>query len=175
MINFETMMAANKAQLENFAKITEKAFSGVERMIEMNMQAAKSALEDASETAQKMASVKDAQEFMTTQAAMIQPLLEKTTAYSRQLYSVASAAGDELSKNIEAQAADSKTKFMDFVDTASKNAPVGTEPVVAMAKKVVEVTNAAVEATRKTVKQATSNMEKSFKATAENAKDAKKR
>lgn len=175
MINFENMMAANKAQLENFTKMTEKAFAGVEKMIDVNMQAAKSALEDAAETAQKSASAKDAQEFMATQAAMIQPLLEKTTAYSRQLYAVAVAAGDELNKSIEAQAAEAKLKFMDFVDAASKNAPVGTEPVVAMVKKAVEATNAAMEATQKSVKQAASNVEKSFKAATEDVKTMKKR
>ena len=175
MTSFEKIIAANKAQLETLTNMTAKTFAGVEKMIDLNMTAAKEALSDAAENAKKSASAKEAQEFLAIQAEMIQPLIEKATAYSRQLYAVALSAGEEMNKSIEAQAAESKAKFMDFVDNASKNAPVGTEPVVAMVKKAVEATNTAVEAAQKSVKQAAANVEKELKSAVENAKVSKKR
>ena len=43
-------------------------------------------------------SVKDAQELLSLQANLFQPLAEKTAAYSRHLYDIASGTGAELAK-----------------------------------------------------------------------------
>ena len=106
MLTTEQIMAATKANLDTLFNLTNKAFAGVEKMVELNVTAAKAALAESAEHAKASLSVKDAQEFMAVQAGLIQPLAEKTAAYSRHLYDIASGASAEFAKNVEAQTAD---------------------------------------------------------------------
>ena len=46
----EQVIAANKANLETLMGLTNKAFSGVEQLIELNMVAAKAAMADSAPT-----------------------------------------------------------------------------------------------------------------------------
>jgi phasin family protein len=169
MLTAEQIVASNKATLETLFGLTTKAFEGVEKMVELNVTAAKAALAESADHAKASLSVKDAQEFMALQAGMIQPLAEKTAAYSRHLYDIASGAGAEFTKNVEAQTAEAQKKILGLVDTASKNAPAGSESAVAMMKSAVAAANNAFESVQKSVKQATEMAEKNFAAASETA------
>ena len=169
MLTTEQIMAANKANLDTLFNLTNKAFAGVEKMVELNVTAAKAALAESAQHAKASLSVKDAQEFMAVQAGLIQPLAEKTAAYSRHLYDIASGASAEFAKNLEAQTADAQKKFMGLVDSAAKNAPAGSEAAVSMMKNAVTAANSAFESVQKSVKQATEMAEKNFAAATETA------
>ena len=60
----EQVLAANKANLETLVGLTNKAFSGVEQLIELNLAAAKAALADTQNQAHAALSVKDAQQLL---------------------------------------------------------------------------------------------------------------
>jgi phasin family protein len=169
MLTAEQILASNKATLETLFGLTTKAFEGVEKMVELNVTAAKAALAESADHAKASLSVKDAQEFMALQAGMIQPLAEKTAAYSRHLYDIASGAGAEFTKNVEAQTTEAQKKILGLVDTAAKNAPAGSESAVAMMKSAVTAANNAFESVQKSVKQATEMAEKNFAAASETA------
>mgnify|MGYP003605345408 CR=1 FL=1 len=169
MLTAEQIIASNKATLETLFGLTTKAFEGVEKMVELNVTAAKAALAESADHAKASLSVKDAQEFMALQAGMIQPLAEKTAAYSRHLYDIASGAGAEFTKNVEAQTTEAQKKILGLVDTAAKNAPAGSESAVAMMKSAVTAANNAFESVQKSVKQATEMAEKNFAAASETA------
>ena len=169
MLTAEQILASNKATLETLFGLTTKAFEGVEKMVELNVTAAKAALAESADHAKASLSVKDAQEFMALQAGMIQPLAEKTAAYSRHLYDIASGAGAEFTKSVEAQSAETQQKILGLVDSATKNAPAGSESAVAMMKSAVSAANNAFESVQKSVKQATEMAEKNFAAASETA------
>lgn len=172
MLTAEQIVAAQKAQIETLFGLTQKAFEGVEKLVELNVQATKAALSESANNAQALLSVKDAQELLTLQANLMQPLAEKTVAYSRHLYDIASGTGAEFSKAAEATATDAQKKFMSVVDNASKNAPAGSETAVAVMKSAVSAANNAMESVQKAVKQATEMAEANFNtvtATAVNA------
>ncbi len=160
----EQMMAAHKANLETLFGLTNKAFEGVEKLVELNMQVAKSSLTEASDAAKAMLSVKDAQELLALQAALLQPSAEKAAAYSRHLYDIAAGTNAEVSKVAEAQMADAQKKMMAVVDTAVKNAPAGTENAVALVKSAVAAANNAFESVQKATKQAVEVAEANFQA-----------
>ncbi|MEY3673814.1 MAG: hypothetical protein RJB47_522, partial [Pseudomonadota bacterium] len=82
MMTPEQMIAAQKANVESLFGLTEKAFSGVEKMVELNMAAAKAALQDNLHQTQALFSVKDVQELMALQAGYLQPLAEKAAAFN---------------------------------------------------------------------------------------------
>ncbi len=174
MLTAEQIVAAQKANIETLFGLTQKAFEGVEKLVELNVQATKAALSETANSTQALLSVKDAQELLTLQASLMQPLAEKTVAYSRHLYDIASGTGAEFGKAAEAQATDAQKKFMAVVDNAAKNAPAGSETAVAVMKSAVSAANNAMESVQKAVKQATEMAEANFNTVTAQAVNAAK-
>lgn len=174
MLTVEQILASHKANVETLLGLTSKAFEGVEKIVELNLTASKAALAETGEHAKAMLSVKDAQELLALQSSLLQPLAEKTAAYSRHLYEIASGSSAELSKSFEGQAAEAQKTFMGMVDSAAKNAPAGSETAVAVMKSAVAAANNALESVQKAVKQATEVAESNFNAVATSAADAAK-
>jgi phasin family protein len=179
MLTAEQIAAAHKANMETMFGLTQKAFEGVEKLVELNLQATKAAMAETANSAQAMLSVKDAQELLALQAALMQPLADKTMAYSRHLYDIASGTSAEFSKAAEAHATDTQKKFMAVVDNAAQNAPAGSETAMGMMKSAVSAGNTAMESVQKAVKQATeiaeANINTATAQAASAAKAAKKR
>ncbi len=174
MLNTEQIMASHKANIETLFGLSHKAFEGVEKLVELNLQASKAALAESANYAQAVMGVKDAQELLALQAGMAQPLAEKTAAYSRHLYDIGTAAGADLGKTFEAQTADAQKKIMVLVDSASQNAPAGSETAVAVVKSAVAAANNAFESMQKAVKQASDMAEANFNSVAATAVNASK-
>ena len=174
MLTAEQILASHKANVETLFGLTSKAFEGVEKLVELNVSAAKAALTESASQTQAVLSVKDAQELMALQAALFQPLAEKAAAYSRHLYDIASGTGAEFGKAFEGQTADAQKQFAGLVDNATKNAPAGSETAVAVMKSAVAAANNAFESVQKAVKQATDVAEANFNAVAATAATAGK-
>jgi phasin family protein len=160
----EQIVAANKANLETLFGLTNKAFEGVEKLVELNLQVAKTALGEAAENTQALLAVKDAQELLALQASLLQPSAEKAAAYSRHLYDIAASTSAEVTKTAETQFADIQAKFMSAVDSAVKNAPAGTENAVTLVKSAITAANNAYESVHKAAKQAADIAEANFTA-----------
>jgi phasin family protein len=160
----EQVLAAQKSNVQILFGLTGKAFEGVEKLVELNLQVARAALGEASDTATAALSVKDAQELMALQASLLQPSAEKAAAYSRHVYEIAAATNAEVTKVAEAQMADAQKKFLGLVDSASKNAPAGSENAVALMRSAVAAANNAFESVQKAAKQAADVAEANFQA-----------
>ena len=174
MLTVEQVMASQKASIETLLGLTSKAFEGVEKIVELNLSASKAAMAESADHAKAMLSVKDAQELMALQSGLLQPLAEKTAAYSRHLYDITTGSTAELTKAFEGQAADAQKKFMSLMEEATKNAPAGSETAVSVMKNAVAAANNALESVQKAVKQATEAAESNFNAVAASAVDAAK-
>jgi phasin family protein len=174
MLTAEQMLAAQKANVETLFGLTTKAFEGVEKLVELNVTASRLALSEAAESAQSFLGVKDPQELLALQAALFQPLAEKTAAYSRHLYDITAATTAEIGKAFEGQLAEAQKKFLAVVDNAAKNAPAGSETAVAAFKSAVAAGNNALESVQKAVKQAADVAEANFNAVATTAVNASK-
>jgi phasin family protein len=169
MLTAEQVLAAHKANVETLFGLTTKAFEGVEKLVELNLQVAKATMSEAAENAKAALSVKDAQELLALQSGLLQPAAEKAAAYSRHLYDIVAATSADLSKLVEAQTSEAQSKFMSAVDAAVKNAPAGSENVVALVKSAVAAANNAFEGAQKAAKQAATVAESSFEALAASA------
>ena len=94
----EQFSNATKANFESqfalFSSLTNKAFEGVEKFVDLNITAAKASLEESSVATKQLLAAKDPQEFFTLTAAQAQPVAEKAIAYGRHLASIASGTGD---------------------------------------------------------------------------------
>lgn len=172
MITAEQIAAAHKANIETLLGLTSKAFEGVEKLVELNLQVARAAMEEAGETTKAALSVKDAQELLALQAGLLQPTAEKAAAYGRHVYDITSGTQAEVAKVAEAQVTEAQRKLTALVETAVKNAPAGTENAVALVKSAVAAANNAIESVQKAAKQASSVAEANFQAVAATATKA---
>jgi phasin family protein len=164
MMTPEQLLASHKANVETLFGLTHKAFEGVEKLVELNLQVARTALAESADTTRAVLSVKDAQELLALQAGLLQPSAEKAAAYSRHVYDITAATNAEVAKVAEEQMADMQRKFMALVDSAVKNAPAGSENAVALVKSAVAAANNAYESVHKAAKQAAEVAEANFQA-----------
>lgn len=160
----EQLVAAHKSNVETLFGLTQKAFEGMEKLVELNMQLAKTSLNELAETTVAALSVKDAQELVSLQASLLQPTAEKAAAYSRHVYDIVAGTGAEVTKAAEATMADGQKKVLALVDNAVKNAPAGTENAVALVKSAITAANNAYESAHKAAKQAAEVAEANFQA-----------
>ena len=164
MLTAEQIIATQKANLETLFDLTGKAFEGVEKLVELNLQVAKASLGEAAETTKSALAAKDAQELLALQAGLLQPAAEKAAAYSRHVYDIAAATSAEVSKIAEAQFASAQSNFVEVVDGAVKNAPAGTESAAALMKSAIAAASNAMETVQKATKQASEVAEANFQA-----------
>ena len=159
----EQFSAATKAnfdaQLAAFSALTSKAIESVEKMVELNLTVAKTAIEESNVAAKQLVSAKDAQEFFTLTAAHVQPSADKALAYARHLASITNGAQAEFTKAAEAHVADTNRKIVAFVDEISKNAPAGSENAIAMLKSAIGNANAGYDQINKSTKQVVETLE----------------
>ena len=169
MLTAEQIAAAHKANLETLFGLTNKAFESMEKIVELNMAAAKAAMNDVAESAQAALDAKDVQELLAVQARLVQPMAEKTAAYSRHLYEIASQAGADLGKQLEAQTGETQKKVMGLVDNVAQNAPAGSETAVAMLKSSMAAASNAFESVQKVMKQASEMTQANLRTVSETA------
>lgn len=157
---FSNVAKANlEAQLSLFTNLTSKAFESVEKVVDLNMNVAKASLEDTSIAAKQLLTAKDPQEFFSLTAAQAQPSAAKAIAYGRHLAGIATSTQAEFTRAAEEQMAEAGRKVTELVEDVSKNAPAGTENVVALVKSAIGNANAGYEQFTKTTKQAVEALE----------------
>jgi len=166
MLTPEQFAGANKAQFDTLFGLTNKAFEGFQKVLALNLQVVKSTLAESQENAQRVLSVKDAQELLALQASLAQPVAEKAQSYSRQLYEIASATQAELARVAEAQYEEQNRKVQALLDNVTKNAPAGSETAVAVMKSAITAANTTYETIHKASKQAVEIAESNFNAAA---------
>ena len=162
----DQLIAAQKANLETLFGLTTKAFEGVEKLVELNLQVVKSTIAESQENAQRALSVKDAQELLALQAGLTQPVAEKVLSYGRHLYEIASATQAEFARVAEAQYEEQNRKVQALVENVAKNAPAGSETAVAVIKSAITAANTTYETVHKATKQAVEIAESNFNAAA---------
>lgn len=149
----EQLIAMNKANIESAMRFAGVAIEGAERMIDLQMKAAKTAFADGIESAKALAAVKDFQQFAALKDTLAQPSMEKATAYAKSVYDLTSETQAEFSKLVEAQVADFNKEVVTTLDKMVKSAPAGSEVGVAAVKSAIAAVNSAYDNLSKVGKQ----------------------
>jgi phasin family protein len=174
MLSVEQITTAQKNNINVLFGLTETAFSGLEKMVELNLTATKAAFNENAHHVQALISVKDPAEVVSLQASFIQPMAEKSVAYTRHIYEIATSTSSELSKSLESQAQEAQHAIMSMIDSAAKNAPQGSEAAVAMFKNAMSATQNAIDTAQKAIKQVTQTAESNLQAAVNTATAATK-
>jgi phasin family protein len=163
----EQLASANKATVETLTTLFNKAFSQVERLTALNLNTARSVLEDSVAATQTLLAAKTPQDLVALQAKLAQPMLDKAVAYGRSVYEIATEGQQEFTKLFESQVAELNKTFTAALDKAAKSAPAGSEPVFAAVKSALGAANTAYENVSKVAKQATEIVEANVAAATE--------
>ncbi|CAN1552995.1 Phasin, subfamily 1 [Burkholderiaceae bacterium] len=150
----EQLAAAQKANLETLSGLTGQALKSIEKLVELNMQIAKSSLTDSLGNAKKALEIKDIQQLLAHQAETVKPMAEKIMAYSRHLYDLAHETHSSFSQSAEAEIQASQKKIQSMVDDWAKSAPAGSEAAVNAMKQAIASANTVFETSQKAVKHA---------------------
>jgi phasin family protein len=149
----EQLAGANKANVETLLTIANTAFASAERLAALNLNTARTLLEDSVNNAKSLLAAKDIQELVSMQTALAHPAFEKAIAYSRSVYEIATQTQDEFSKIFDSQYVELNKNVTTVLDKAAKNAPAGSDVAVAAVKSAIAAANSAYETMNKAAKQ----------------------
>ncbi|WP_233887076.1 TIGR01841 family phasin [Paraburkholderia flagellata] len=164
----EQLVAAQKGGVESSFVFLNKAFEGIEKLADLNVQAVKSILAESQAFAVKALSAKEPQETFSQQSILVQPSVERVQSYWREVYEICSSTQAELATLAEAQCKQFQSDAHVFIDGLTKNAPAGSESVVAAWKTFIttasETANSAYETAVKAARQAVETAESNLDA-----------
>lgn len=142
-VNLEQLAASNQATVESLLALANTALASAERVAALNLSTARDALKDSATNAKTLLSVKDPQQALTAQTALVQPAVEKAVAYSKSMLEISSESQQQFAKTLESTFAGYQQHVASLIEQASKAAPAGSEQVIAGIKSAMEQANSA--------------------------------
>ena len=167
--------AFGKSGLETALKFAQISMDSAERMMKLQLDAARSSFEENSRTAKALAEAKDPQQLMNLRSKLAEQSVEKMLTYSKSVYEVASAAQAELSKLMEQAMTGHSKEVMEAMEKVIKAAPGGASEAAAAAfKTAMSATQTAMENMTKAAHQVTQMADSSIRAATQATADAAK-
>src|SRR5574343_877380 len=149
-INPEQFAAANKAAVDSLLAVANTALASAERIATLNLETARSVLEDSAANTKALMGAKDVQEAVAIQASLAQPGVEKAVAYGKSVYEISTQMQEQLGKMVEAQFGDFQKNVAGMLEKAAKSAPAGSDVAVAAVQSAIAAaTSATVKAAKK--------------------------
>ena len=164
----------SKVNVAQASKLAALALENAEKLVKLNLNAAKIVLANGVESASAVASVKDVQELMALRAKYAESGVQAATAYTRSLYEISSEAQAQYTALAEEAWSLFTKDIAAWVEKASKAAPAGSESAVNAFKSTFAASTAAFDQFQKATKQVVSLADASVRAASENAAQATK-
>lgn len=168
----EQFVTVHRTNIATLFTLTNQAFRGFQRLVELNLQVVKSALAEGEESWQEALSGKTPVELLGGHASSTQPAAAKALAYTRHVYDIASGTQAEFAKVAQAQYEQHRSNTQTLVDNLVRNAPAGAEVTTAALKSAFSAADTAYETVRKAAEQAIEVAKGNFAATAAAASKA---
>lgn len=168
MLNTEQFFSTYKNNIEQMLASNPAAPESVKKLVDLNLQTAQDAFEDAGKLAQAISGAKNPQEVLDLQTSVLKSVTERTMSYGQKLVEIVATSAKDVDLSKFAQgfggAAAGQQPLMAAFETFTKSAPAGTEPMVNAMKNAVSAANSVVESMQKAVAQATSQAQANFNA-----------
>lgn len=155
----EQFAAANKASVDSLLTFANTFLASTERLAALNLNTARSFFADSADNVGALLAVKDVQGLVALQTKLAKPAIEKAMAYSRGVYEIVSESSSGLTQMVEGQSAELKKNFTSAIEQSLKNAPAGSEAVVAAVKSALVQADSAYEKMAESAKQAKATIE----------------
>lgn len=173
----EKLVALNKANVEAAVSVANICLDGTERLIEVQLTAAKAAVADAAKNAKIIANIKDAQGLTGLQSDLVAPGVEKLVGFSRSVYEIAAQTQSELAQVVEERVSEFNKNVIATLEQIVKSAPsgVGADAAVAAVKSAVAAASSAYDTYSKAAKQVVDMTEANVTAITSKAVQAQKK
>ncbi len=136
-------MSATMAETSNAAMQT--ALDGMRKLAEVNLQAARSSLEQSAEQIHALLSAKDVNTLAQLVTAMAQPSPEKFTAYAQAVAAIAQDTQSDLARLVREQIERTNQQLAATVETMARTAPAGSEGAVSFIRQAMQTATASYE------------------------------
>ncbi|HJW04518.1 MAG TPA: phasin family protein [Azospira sp.] len=155
----EQFAAANKASVDSLLTISNTILATAERLAALNLNTARAFFADSADNASALLAVKDVQGLIALQSTLAKPAIEKALAYSRSVYEILNESSNGLTQIVEGQSAELKKNVSAAIEQSLKNAPAGSEAVVAAVKSALVQADSAYAKMSDSAKQAKATIE----------------
>jgi phasin family protein len=140
-INLEQFAASNKATVDSLLALANTALATAERIAALNLNAARTSLEDSGSAARVIMEVKNPGDAIALKSSILEPAVAKAADYSRSLFQISTESQQQFAKMLEGQFADFQKQVTTLAAQAAKTAPAGTEPFVAAMQNAINSAN----------------------------------
>jgi len=173
----EKFAAANNATVDSLLSVANTALASAERIASLNLDTARSVLEDSVSGVKALLAAKDPKEALAVQTSLAQPAVEKAVAYARSLYEISTESQQEFAKLIQAQFGDFQKTMTSLIEQTTKSAPVGSEGAMAAMQQAFNTATSAFgnmnTMAKQVVESAQANVASATQAVTATAKKAK--
>ena len=157
----------SKSIVDSAMKFAKVSFDSAERMIALNLEAAKVSLDVTAKNANAATSVKDVQDLNGLRTKAAETGLEFFVGYSKNLYDISTVAQAQYSSLVEERVSAFQKTVVEGIDKAAKNAPAGSDVAFAALKSGIAAQASAFDTMSKAGKQVSGFADTAFKAAAE--------
>ena len=163
----DSLAAWQKAALDATIACTEATLASAEQLFKVNLEAARSALEQQTKAARDLLTVTDPQQLVAMRAQLAQASMQQSAAYAHSIYELVSQTQGQLSKLTQEQFARLNEDILKGAESLGKNAP-GSDVAIAAVKSSVAASSAVMESLNRAAKQFQDLSEASIKAATAN-------
>ena len=143
----------HRQSLESAQAIALASFAGFEKLAQLNMQAAKAAVEESVQRSMSLLETRDVKALAETVTDSAQPAGDKFAAYAKHVYGIASETGAEIAKVVEKQFTEGNRQLTASIEAMTKNSPAGSEGIMTLVKSAVTTANATWDQVNKASRQ----------------------
>ena len=165
----EQFVELNKAGVAQASKIAAVTLGNAEKLMNLNLSAAKTVLAQSIENAQAAASVKDVQELFALRSKIAELGVQSALGYSRTLYELSSETQNEFSTLAEEVWSAYTKGVATWVEKASQSAPAGSDVALNAFRSTIAASTAAFDQFQKATKQVVNLADASYRAAAATA------
>jgi phasin family protein len=149
----EQLAAVNMASIDILHTIARVTLASVERLTTLNLNTARTIVEESLAHARALMGAKDIKELVGLQTSSMQPAAEKSAGYARNVYAIVTQGQKGLTEVVEQQLSELNQHLDAAFDEATKSAPVGSDAAIAAVKSAIAAAQSAYESANKTAKR----------------------
>jgi len=147
------LLVAAKTNTATLFALTNQPFEGFEKLIELNIQALRSALTESETYWREALSCNAPEEFLAQRTGLMQSAAEQALAYSHQLAEIVFKPYADWVKAVGIQYENYTSTAQSLVEKGAGNVPAGTEIATSMMKSVFSTASSPSETVRKAAEQ----------------------
>ena len=145
----EQLQGLSKETVEAALSFAQVSMASADRLMRLQLDAAKAFVAEQTQTAQALAGAKDAESMMALRTRLAEQAIERAVGYSRNVYEVATETQQQLAKLVEARLATSQQQITSAMENMLKTAPGGSNAAVEAMRSTLAATQSAMDSMTK--------------------------